>query len=74
MPLSLSDDAMAVLLRLAAPLSPDDRALFLQDVAAQLREHCEIGDGLVARVAAEMQRRYLHSPLDGSRTRIGRWH
>ena len=52
----------------AAPLLPRDRSLFLEDVAAALRGFDEIGDGVVARVAREVQRKYLRPP-DLSRSR-----
>jgi hypothetical protein len=48
MPLALSDDQMAQVLRCAEPLNPADRSSFLRDVAAEL-DGKELGDGLVLR-------------------------
>jgi DNA-directed RNA polymerase specialized sigma24 family protein len=54
-PLALSDQQLAIIRRAAAPLHPRDRSAFLQRVAELLNGQ-EIGDGTVARAAA--QRRY----------------
>jgi hypothetical protein len=64
-PLQLSDEQMDALVRIAAPLVPSDRRLFLEDVARALNGH-EVGPGLLHRVAVECQRKYW-SPgaLDG---------
>ena len=67
-PLSLSDAQLDATMNAAAPLLPRDRSLFLEDVAAALRGFDEIGDGVVARVAREVQRKYLRPP-DLSRSR-----
>ena len=61
-PLSLTDSEMQTVMTAAAPLPPQDRDKFLRDVAAELAKHPEIGAGLVARVAAEAQRRYFAPP------------
>jgi hypothetical protein len=61
-PIALSDEAMSMLLRLAQPLSPADRGVFLEAVADELRAYSVIGDGLIMRVAATKQRRYLEAP------------
>jgi hypothetical protein len=62
MPLALTDESLSTLMRLAEPLQPIDRSAFLRDVAEQLGRHEVLGEGLVARVAAELQRRYLRPP------------
>ena len=54
--IALSDESMTTLIRLAEPLPPEDRSRFLVDVAAQLRQQPVLGDGLVTRVAADVQR------------------
>ena len=52
---------------------PDDRSRFLHDVADELGRFEALGEGLIARVAAEAQRRYLRPP-DLSRSRdTSRW-
>jgi hypothetical protein len=61
-PIAISDRAMSRLLELAQPLAPPDRGQFLQDIAAELRGRGDLGDGLVVRVAREVQRRYLRLP------------
>ena len=60
-PLALTDDQMTTVMRCAEPLSPSDRAIFLVDVAAALQGR-ELGDGVVGRVCAEVQARYLRAP------------
>jgi hypothetical protein len=61
-PLSLSDSQMDSVMHAALPLAPDDPSLFLRDVAAALAGLPELGDGAVARVARELQARYLKPP------------
>jgi hypothetical protein len=58
--LALSDECMGLILQLAKPLARTDRGRFLRDVAARLRGEAEVGPGSIARVAREIQRRYLH--------------
>jgi hypothetical protein len=60
-PIRLTDDQLATINRIAAPLAPADRSHFLRDVAEALNGH-ELGDGIVTRVAAAMQGRYLRPP------------
>jgi hypothetical protein len=63
--LKLNDEQMDALVRIAAPLTPTDRRLFLEDVARALNGH-EVGDGLLHRVAVECQRKYWSpNALDG---------
>jgi hypothetical protein len=64
MPLALSDDQMAQVLRCAEPLNPADRSSFLRDVAAEL-DGKELGDGLVLRTCRDVQRRYWRAPIEG---------
>jgi predicted NBD/HSP70 family sugar kinase len=61
-PLALSDQQLDIIRRAAEPLPPRDRPAFLQRVAALLNGK-ELGDGAVARAAAEAQRRY-RDPLN----------
>jgi hypothetical protein len=63
MPLAFTDAQLDTLHRLAWPLLPVDRAAFLQAVAAKLSEHPELlGDGYLARVALEVQRKFWTPP------------
>jgi hypothetical protein len=66
-PLRLSDAQLDTLVRLSRPLPPVDRSAFLEAVAAKLAENPELlGDGHVARVAVEIQRRFWTPPPDAS--------
>jgi hypothetical protein len=65
--IALSDDQLTTIMRAAGPLDPHNRALFLEDVAHALQGR-EIGDGTVARICAEVQKRYWRA-LDLSRGR-----
>jgi hypothetical protein len=64
-PLALSDAQLDIVFRLAAPLLDVDRSAFLEDVARALGELPEVGDGIVARVCAQMQRKYWRPPEIG---------
>jgi hypothetical protein len=56
MPLRLSDEQLAAVLRVATPLAAADRDAFLQAIADALRGHAEVGDGTLFRVLREMHR------------------
>jgi hypothetical protein len=56
-PIALSNTQLDTIFRLAGPLPPPDREAYLREVAAALDGREEIGDGFVARVCAEVQRR-----------------
>jgi hypothetical protein len=60
--LALTDESLSTLMRLASPLAPADRSVFLREVAEQLGRYEVLGEGLVARTAAEVQRRFLRAP------------
>jgi hypothetical protein len=61
-PLALSDTQLDIVFRMAAPLLDVDRSAFLQDVARELGGLPEVGDGIVARVCARVQRKYWRPP------------
>jgi hypothetical protein len=61
-PLALSDAQLDIVFRLAAPLLAADRSAFLEDVARALGELPEVGDGIVARICAQVQRKYWRPP------------
>jgi hypothetical protein len=71
-PTVLSYTQIDTILRLAGPLSPQDRDVYLREVAAALDGREEIGDGFVARVCAEVQRRLWHPPLEDA-AHMSRW-
>jgi hypothetical protein len=54
-PLALSDSQLDQIMRLAAPLSVDVRAAFLERLASELRALGEIGDGVVFRTASRIR-------------------
>jgi hypothetical protein len=66
-PLALTDSQLETVYRCAGPLAPAVRGAFLELVAQRLASAGEIGDGTVARVCAEAQRRFWVPP-DLSRT------
>ena len=59
----------------AQPLAPEDRARFLQDVAAELEKlRSDLGPGLIARVTRDAQKRHFDPPsfTGGSFAKHGR--
>jgi hypothetical protein len=70
-PLRLTDDQLAAVLRAAEPLAIGDRGAFLQDVATALQGQ-ELGDRTVYRVVTQVQRRYYDPPTLGPEPRWGR--
>jgi hypothetical protein len=61
-PIRFTDAQLDVIMAAAEPLAVADRDPFLRDVAERLRGH-QIGDGLIHRVIAEVQRKYFAPPL-----------
>jgi hypothetical protein len=71
--ISLSDDELRAIMAAASPLRPRDRDAFLLDVAAELAKRAELGPGIVARLARELQRRHFDPPnLKGATLRVPR--
>jgi hypothetical protein len=65
MPLQLNDEEMSVLMSLAGPIDQQRRPQFLQEVAQELevkRQAGEVGEGLVHRLARQIQRKYWDPP------------
>jgi hypothetical protein len=58
-PLSLNDDEYLVVQAAAAPVHPSQRGDFLQALAVELERQPAIGPGVVHRLAADVQRRYV---------------
>ena len=53
--MSLADDALAMLVELTRPLAPALRSKFLAEVGERLKRQPEIGDGVIFRLAAQVQ-------------------
>ena len=65
MPLALSDSQLDAVMRAASVLNIYDRDEFLRAVAHELAGR-ELGDGIVGRVCAELQKRFWRPPeIDG---------
>jgi hypothetical protein len=58
MPLALPEELYAVVLRAASPIVANERRQFLEELASELARHPVIGEGLVHRAAAALQRRF----------------
>jgi hypothetical protein len=71
-PLALSDSQLDQIMRLAAPLQPGQRIIFLEMLAAKLNGQRELGDGVVYRAARELQREYF-SPPDFATDNGNKW-
>jgi hypothetical protein len=61
--LKLTDSQMDAVLAAARPLAVQDRDPFLQEIAARLTALPHLGDGVVHRVVAEVQRRHFDPPI-----------
>jgi hypothetical protein len=72
-PLALSDSQLETVYRAASPLAPEVRGAFLELVAQRLAGAGEIGDGTVARVCAEAQRRFWIPPELARRAGTSKW-
>jgi hypothetical protein len=70
-PLALTDDQLSAVMRAAESLHPSDRQQFLEAVARALQGKM-LGDGVVHRTCAEMQRRFLTAPPEPPRN-PSRW-
>jgi hypothetical protein len=65
--IALADAELAIIVDCARPLAPRDRHQFLIDVASELGKFELLGEGLVARTCARLQRQYL-MPRTGHNT------
>jgi hypothetical protein len=59
----LTDSQLDQVLSHAAPLARSARHAYLNDVATELGKAGDIGDGTVAKVCREVQRRYWDPPV-----------
>jgi hypothetical protein len=60
-PLRLTDEQLNIVMRAAEPLASADRGSFLEAVAGELQGQ-ELGDGIVARICAKLQKRWFTPP------------
>jgi hypothetical protein len=60
--LSLNDDEYQAVMQAAGPVHPTQRSAFLRALAKELELHPIVGPGLVHRLAADIQRRYVIAP------------
>ena len=59
-PVALTDSQITTIMQLARALLPDQRARFLEMVAAKLaRRSGDVGDGVIYRLCRELQRELL---------------
>jgi hypothetical protein len=63
-PLRLSDSELDAVHRAAWPLAPHDRGPFLEAVATALAQEQALGDGVVYRVAMQVQRKFWTPPIN----------
>jgi hypothetical protein len=61
-PIFLTDEQLTEVMRLAAPLRVDLRAVFLEQLARELGALGELGDGVVFRTARTLQRELFDPP------------
>jgi len=59
----LDEDSQRTILSLGTPLSPQQREAFYLRVAQELGVQSLLGPGLVARIAAKVQREFLDPPI-----------
>jgi hypothetical protein len=62
--LALTTSQLDTVLYFGAALDSRDQGPYLEDIAAELRGHAVLGDGLVHRVAARVAPAYARPPTD----------
>jgi hypothetical protein len=62
-PLRLTDEQITCIMQLSRPLLPDQRVVFVELLVSKLNGHCEVGDGQLHRLCAEIQRQLFDPPL-----------
>jgi hypothetical protein len=60
--LALTDAQLDTVFNAARPLQPRERSRFLEDVAAELAAYPDPGDGTVAKVCRQLQKKYCDPP------------
>ena len=68
-PLSLSDEEYSAVMAAASPVHPSQRDEFLRTLADEIVQQPAIGVGLVHRLAADLQRRYIVEARDEAAAR-----
>jgi hypothetical protein len=63
-PIALTDEQMDAVMRAAAPLLPQDRSAFLEEVARELAVLPEVGNGSLHQVIARVQQRHFTPPSE----------
>jgi hypothetical protein len=63
-PIALTDEQLSAVMRAAAPLLPQDRSAFLEDLARELTALPDIGDGVLHRTIASVQRKHWSPPRE----------
>jgi hypothetical protein len=63
MPIALSDSELDIVFAAARPLAVNDRGPFLQEVAECLAALPHLGDGVVHRMCAAVQREHWDPPV-----------
>jgi HEPN domain-containing protein len=59
LPLNLNDDEVVAIMEAAAPIASRQRGHFLKSLATELERHEVVGDRLMHRLCADLQKRYV---------------
>jgi hypothetical protein len=70
-PLTLTDAELDAVLAAAQPILPAQRHLFLQAMAEEIARHEVVGEGLIHRLASDLQRRFTVEARSTAGTRQG---
>jgi hypothetical protein len=65
-PLQLNDEEMTAVMQAAGPIHPRQRDDFMRTLSAELERYSVVGPGLVHRLAADLQRKYVIDPQRGA--------
>lgn len=57
-PIGITDSQLQMIMRACEPLLPADRDPFLRALALRLSSEPELGDGIIGRAIAELQREF----------------
>jgi 3-hydroxyisobutyrate dehydrogenase-like beta-hydroxyacid dehydrogenase len=72
-PIRLTDEELTAVMAAARPIAVDRRDEFLRKVASELGRCGELGDGVVYRVIAQVQREHFEPPDLELRGRWGKY-
>ena len=73
-PISLTDEQYATVLAAAATIIPAERDAFLRALADELGRHPVVGEGLLHRLCADLQRRFVVEARAAAETSKGPEH